>query len=138
RHLVAAQLLRRNPDQGLSFAAAGVAGPAGDVAHVQGQALVGVALGDVDQALADGFDADAELLVDLADEGLLRGLARLALAAGEFPAAGQVTAFGATGEEDAAAGVAEDGGYYFDAAHQSGPSSALRAPSPASGRRESK
>lgn len=54
--------------------------------------------------------ADAELLVELADQRFLRRLAGLDLAAGKFPEAGELLAGGALGEQDAAVGVEKRAG----------------------------
>src|SRR5690606_7293998 len=72
------------------------------------QSLVRIAARNGDHGRSDLGD-DPELLVQLAGQGALGRLARLALAAGEFPQARQVPPFGAAGEEDAAAGVRNDG-----------------------------
>src|SRR5690606_22948377 len=88
-------------------------GPAGYVAHVQAQALAGIGLGHGDQVRAD-LGLDAELFVQLAHQGGLGRFARLALAAGKFPEAGEVAVGGAARQQDAAAGVGDDGGEDFD------------------------
>src|SRR3546814_4976501 len=61
------------------------------------------------------FRSDAEFVARFADQGVLGGFAGFALAAGEFPEAGKIAAFGAAGEEDAAAGVGDGGGHDVDA-----------------------
>src|SRR3546814_5362331 len=86
------------PGQGLAFVAARCAAPAGHAAHVQAQAFVRVLLGDGDQRRAD-FHFDAEFFAQFADQGVLGGFAGFALAAGEFPEAGEVAAGGARSEE---------------------------------------
>ena len=58
----------------------------------------GVVMGDLLERLAKR-NLDAQFLAEFADEAFLEALARLAFAAGEFPQAGQVTAFGALGDE---------------------------------------
>src|SRR5690606_34142559 len=112
RHGIPGQLVWRNPRQGLALVAAWRAAEASDMAHVQADALVRVGLRHRDQRLAD-VDLDAEFFPQLAGKRGLRGLARLALAAREFPGAGEVAAFGAAREEDPAGGVGDDAGEDF-------------------------
>ena len=57
---------------------------------------------------------DAELLGELAHQRLRRALARLDLAAGEFPVAGVGLAFRTAAEQEAAVGLQDDGGRRFD------------------------
>ena len=59
--------MRRDPRQRLPFVSLHRAGPARDVAHVQAQALVRVALRHRDQRRA-AFDVDAEFFVQFADQ----------------------------------------------------------------------
>jgi hypothetical protein len=113
RHVVLGQLVRRHPGQGLALVAAGGAAPGADVAHVQAQALVRVGLRDADHGVAQ-LDVDAEFLVQFAREGGFGRFVGFALAAGEFPEAGEVAALGAAGEQDAAARVGDDPGDDFD------------------------
>lgn len=51
-----------------------------------------------------------KLFVELAHQRLFGGLARLALAAREFPQARHVTGFGTAGQQDAPAGVGDHAG----------------------------
>src|SRR5690606_34413386 len=75
--------------------------------------LARVVLGHLDQAFAD-LDLDPQLLLQLARQRGLRALARLALAAGEFPEPRQVAVLAALGEQDAAADVGDDAGHDVD------------------------
>jgi hypothetical protein len=59
-----------------------------------------------------GLGLDAEFLAELADEGLLGGLAGFELAAGELPAAGEFGWGAAAGGEEAA--FVEEGGADHD------------------------
>ena len=64
-----------------------------------------VVVGDFREQPADG-DCHAQLLTDFADEALLKGFARLALAAGKFPQPAQMRTGVALGDQELA--VAED------------------------------
>ena len=86
-----------------------VAVPAGDGAHVQAQALVGIRLRDVDQRCAD-LDVDAEFFVEFARERRFGRFAGLVLAAGEFPQPGELLALGPLRDQHAPVGIDEHAG----------------------------
>jgi len=58
---------------------------------------------------ADEGDVAAEFFAQLAEEGGLRGLAGLDLAAGKFPLEGKVLVSGSLGDQHATGGVLDDG-----------------------------
>src|SRR5262245_65724374 len=70
---------------------------------------IGVA-GEGERREAGFADDDAELLLELADQGLFGALARLDLAAGKFPQARHRFAGGALGDQHAAVRVNEGAG----------------------------
>ena len=61
-----------------------------------------------------GLDLDPQFLAQLAHQRMVRCLARLDLAAGEFPIAGPDFIGRALGEEEGAVGALQDGGGNFD------------------------
>ena len=107
RHRVARQLVRRHPGQRLAFVALHGAAPVRDPAHVQAQALVRIALRHAISGAPKSISMPSSSCSSRASAAS-GDLARFALAAGEFPEAGQVAAFGAARQQDAAALVADD------------------------------
>jgi len=61
-----------------------------------------------------GLDRNAQFLMQLAAQRMIRRLAGLDLAAGEFPIACPDFAGGALGEQEGAVGALQDGGGNFD------------------------
>lgn len=112
-HRVPRQLVRGHPGDGLAFTAARGALPTADVPHFQPQMLVRIDLRDIHQPRAD-LGLDAQLFAELADQRLLGGLARLALAARELPQAGHIAVLGTAVEQDAATDVGDDAGHDMD------------------------
>src|SRR6185503_1053645 len=89
----------------------GRAAPGGDAPDVQFHLLVGIAMGEAQQAVG-GADLDAEFLLYLTLQRGPRFLPRLDLAAGELPPARHGLAGGAVRDEHAAAAVTHDRGDY--------------------------
>ena len=113
RHGIGAEFFQRRPRQRLLLQPLGLAAETRDAKYLKHDALVTIGLRHGDQRV-HRVDADTEFFVQFAVERLERRLARLDLAAREFPGAGQVTARGAAGQEDSAAGVGEDARDHMD------------------------
>jgi hypothetical protein len=111
------QLARRVPRHGLPFPAVRLTAPAGDTPGVEFDLELRISVQVADQR-AGGLDGDAELLVELARQRGLAGLAGVNLAAREFPGAGQALAGRALGDQHAAVGSLENGGDDVDAANR--------------------
>ena len=105
-HWVVAQVFRADPRKALTFLAARDSLPfsAGKQRHEQVKIRVGVA-GEGEGCKARGPSVDAQLFLQLSDQGCLGGLARFDLATRKFPQPCEGFAGGALSEENAAIGV---------------------------------
>src|SRR6266702_6768527 len=113
RHRVVAELVGADPGEGLAFARRDrtLPAPADVERHQEMESFVGVARKGQRRQTWLG-DGDAELLVELADQALLRPLAGLELAARKLPEAGQRLAFGALRDQNALVGVYKRAGHH--------------------------
>ena len=107
--LAAGELLQRHPFHRLAFATVGLAGVSGYFAEMQRYAQVRVAVAHGHEGLGAGR-FHAQFLVQLADQGLIQGLALFHFAAGKLPKAALVFVFRAAAEAEAVIAVADDGG----------------------------
>ena len=80
---------------------------------LQMDGFFGVVMADFLEQFTHG-DLHAEFFADFADEALLKGLARLALAAGEFPQAAEVRIRMALGDQEFSVAKDERGAYFND------------------------